>query len=59
MCGRDVGWSLSSAGTQLSPVPSGHSVGGISLTGFMAHPQSDFTCGLVPVDQHCHSVIFE
>lgn len=47
MCGQDGGWSLSFAGTQLSPVPSGHSVGDIAPARFMAHPQSGFTCGAV------------
>lgn len=52
LCGRGRGWSHSSAGIQLSPVPSSNSIGHISSTGSMAHPQSGFTSGPVPVDKH-------
>ncbi|CAF90642.1 unnamed protein product, partial [Tetraodon nigroviridis] len=52
VCGRDGGQSPSSAGTQLSPVPSGHSVGDVSSAGFMAHHQSGFTRGQVAAEQH-------
>lgn len=52
VCGGVRGGSHRSAGVWSTPVPNGRPTGHHSLAGSVAHPQSGFTAGQVPVDQY-------